>query len=113
MLEHINEKTKTNILRSWKGMSETDKTHFINQIAIAMSVWGSDKKGEKLVAEVLKMMMTNGTSTLADFGLYVDKLLQIKAGAGKKDKIERAAIILEGYRIKYGLSSIPHRDITK
>lgn len=112
MFDYINDKTKSKILKKWKKMSETDKAHFINQVAISMSVWGSDEKGKRLVLEVMNLMMTNGTTTLADFGVYVEKLNKTKISAGKKKEIERASLILEGYRIKHGLSSIPHRDIT-
>ena len=112
MFGDIDDKVKVKLLDSWKNMSETDKTHFINQVALSMSIWGSDESGKRLVVEVLRMMAGNGSRTLADFGLYVDKLTETKAGSTKKSKIERAALILEGYRIKNGLSSIPHQDIT-
>ncbi len=112
MFDYIDDKTKTKILAKWKKMSETDKAHFINQVAISMSVWGSDEKGKRLVLEVMRLMMVNGTNTLADFGLYVEKLTRSKVGTAKKKEVERASLILEGYRIKHGLSSIPHRDIT-
>ena len=112
MFDYIDDKTKAKILKKWKKMSETDKAHFINQVAISMSVWGSDEKGKRLVLEVMNLMMSNGTTTLADFGVYVEKLNKTKISTGKKKEIERASLILEGYRIKHGLSSIPHRDIT-
>jgi len=112
MFDYIDDKTKTKVLKKWKKMSETDKAHFINQVAISMSVWGSDEKGKRLVLEVMNLMMSNGTTTLADFGIYVEKLNKTKISTGKKKEIERASLILEGYRIKHGLSSIPHRDIT-
>lgn len=112
MFDYINDEIKDRILKKWKKMSETDKAHFINQVAISMSVWGSDEKGKRLVLEVMNLMMSNGTTTLADFGIYVEKLNKAKISAGKKKEIERASLILEGYRIKHGLSSIPHRDIT-
>ena len=111
MFGEIDDKVKVRLLDSWKGMSETDKTHFINQVALSMSIWGSDEGGKRLVVEVLRMMAGNGSRTLADFGLYVDRLAT-NAVATKKNKIERAVLILEGYRIKNGLSSIPHQDIT-
>ncbi|MEM2909270.1 MAG: hypothetical protein QW590_00950 [Candidatus Bilamarchaeaceae archaeon] len=112
MFEDIDDKAKQRILDVWKTMSEIDKAHFINQVAIAMSIWGSDEMGKRLVVEVIRLMCHNGTKTLADFGLYVEKLKELKAAAAKKNKIERAALILEGYRIKHNLPSIPHRDIT-
>jgi len=112
MFDFISDEAKAKVLDKWRLMSETDKAHFINQVAIALSIWGSDEKGKKLVVEVLKFMTENGTSTLADFGIYTEKLLSIKAVSGRETKIKRASLILEGYRIKHSLPSEPHRDIS-
>ncbi len=112
MFDDVEDETKEKLLRHWKAMSETDKMHFINQVAISLSVWGDDESGKKLVIEVIKMLLNNGSTTLADFGLYVDNLLESKIPETKKAKIKRTSLILEGYRIKEGLPSIPHRDIT-
>jgi hypothetical protein len=111
MFDYVDDQTKLRILNRWKGMSETDKTHFINQVAIVLSIWGSDEDGKRLVVDVLKFMAGNGSTTLADFGLYVDKLTNGKLAPDRKKKVERASLILESYRLKNGLSSIPHRDI--
>jgi hypothetical protein len=110
-LDFIDDEGKTKIISMWKGMSESDKAHFINQMALAMSIWGSDEKGRRLVVEVLRVMTGNGTQTLADFGLYVEKAAGFKEAAGLADKIKRAAIIIEGYRVKNALSSEPHREL--
>ncbi len=112
MFEDIPEDAKGTIIENWKGMSETDKAHFINQVALALSVWGSDEKGRELVVEVLRLMTNNGTKTLADFGIYVEKLLDTKKATGKVSKIKRASLILEGYRIKHSLPSEPHIEIS-
>jgi hypothetical protein len=112
MFEDIPDESKAEIIKRWNKMSETDKAHFINQVALALSVWGSDQKGRELVVEVLRFMTNNGTKTLADFGIYVDKLTRLKRAAGRVSKIKRAGLILEGYRIKHGLSSVPHIDIS-
>jgi hypothetical protein len=57
-------------------------------------------------------MTTNGTNTLADFGLYVEKAMGRKtSGPSFEAKIKRAAIILDGYRIKNALPSEPHREL--
>ncbi|VVC04240.1 Uncharacterised protein [Candidatus Bilamarchaeum dharawalense] len=110
-LDIIDEENKAKIVTMWKNMSETDKAHFINQVALALSIWGSDEKGKKLVVEVLRFLSNNGTSTLADFGLYIEKVCEVKDAAGLTDKIRRAAKIIESYRIKNALSSEPHRDL--
>lgn len=110
-LDFLDDTNKTKVLSLWKGMSESDKMHFINQVALALSVWGSDEKGKRLVVEVLRLMTNNGTSTLADFGLYVDGVTGIPAASGLGDRIRRAAVIIEGYRIKNALPSEPHREL--
>lgn len=110
-LDVLDDGTKEKVLSTWKSMSESDKAHFINQVALSMSIWGSDEKGRRLVVEILKLMMSNGTQTLADFGLYIDQVLRSREAAGLSDKIKRASLIIEGYRIKNALSSEPHREL--
>ncbi len=112
MFDYLSDETKMKIIDKWRLMSETDKAHFINQVALAMSVWGSDKKGRQLVVEVMNYMTQNGTATLADFGIYVERLLKSKFSTGRVAKIKRATLILEGYRVKHSLSSEPHKEIS-
>ena len=99
MFNDLNDEAKAEIIGKWKTMSETDKAHFINQVALALSIWGSDEKGRTLVVEVLRYMNKKGTNTLADFGIFVDELLSSKAATGRTSKIKRASLVLEGYRI--------------
>ena len=110
-LDLLDDDVKLKILDRWRWMSESDKAHFINQLALALSVWGSDEKGKRIATEVLRLMMSNGTKTLADFGLYIEKAIGLKEISERKDKVERAALIIEGYRIKNSLSSEPHREL--
>jgi len=110
-LDFIDDNGKTRIIGMWKGMSEADKAHFINQAALALSIWGDTEKGRRLIVETIRLMAGNGTNTLADFGLYVEKLNGIKEAGGMSDKIKRAVVIIEGYRVKNGLSSEPHREL--
>ncbi|MBI5227462.1 hypothetical protein HY988_02635 [Candidatus Micrarchaeota archaeon] len=110
-LEILDDASKEKILTEWKGMSDSDKAHFINQVALVLSVWGSDEKGKASVIEVLRAMTTNGSDTLADFGLYIEKILGSSAARGIEDKIRRAAFIVDGYRIKNGLPSEPHKNL--
>lgn len=110
-LEFLDETNKTKVVGMWKNMSESDKAHFINQVALALSVLGSEEKGKTVVVGVLQMMCTNGTNTLADFGLYVDRAQALPEATGMADKMKRAAIIIEGYRIKNGLPSEPHHEL--
>lgn len=111
VLDFLDDESKARIVGIWKSMSESDKAHFINQVALALSVWGSDEKGRRVVVEILHLMTNNGTSTLADFGLYVEKAIGLKESEGISDKIKRASIIIEGYRIKNALPSEPHREL--
>lgn len=110
-LDFLNDESKERIVSIWKNMSESDKAHFINQVALALSIWGSDEKGKRVVVEVLKLMSQNGTNTLADFGLYVERVLEERESEGLSSQIKRAALIIEGYRIKNSLPSEPHREL--
>ena len=110
-LDVLDQASENRILAIWKNMNESDKAHFINQVALALSVWGSDEKGKRVVVQVLRMMTENGTQTLADFGLYVERVLGRKESGGLDEKIRRASVIIEGYRVKNSLSSEPHRDL--
>ncbi|MFH1393367.1 MAG: hypothetical protein ABII71_01155 [Candidatus Micrarchaeota archaeon] len=104
--------TEKRIIETWQGMDEDDKGHFINQVALAMSIWGSDQDGRLLVVQVLKHMADNDTKTLADFGLYIESaLVTSEPGGMPLNKIRRASLIIEGYRIKNALSSVPHKEI--
>ena len=107
----IEDEDKEMVLDIWKSMDEEDKGHFINQVALAMSVWGSEKKGKILVIEIIKAMTQNGTSTLADFGLYIPKIIGVDEDEDMNERIKRAALIVEGYRIKHALSSEPHMEL--
>ncbi|MEW6722318.1 MAG: hypothetical protein AB1324_03585 [Candidatus Micrarchaeota archaeon] len=107
----IDDESKLRIVNIWRRMNESDKAHFINQVALALSVWGSDVRGKHMVVEVLRRMTNNGTSTLADFGLYVEKIIGGEQASGMEDKVRRAAMIIEGYRIKNALPSEPHKEL--
>ncbi|MFH0885208.1 MAG: hypothetical protein V1861_05865 [Candidatus Micrarchaeota archaeon] len=110
-LDFLDDEGKAKIVGTWKAMTESDKAHFINQVALALSIWGSDEKGKRVVVQVLQLMTNNGTNTLADFGLYVERAIGTEGTAGLEDKIKRAALIIEGYRIKNALPSEPHHEL--
>ncbi len=110
-LDFLDDESKERIIKTWKRMSESDKAHFINQVALALSIWGSGRKGKRLVIEILRIMTDNGTKTLADFGLYVERVIDIEEAEGLGESIRRASLIIEGYRIKNALSSEPHREL--
>lgn len=111
-IDVLDDRVKERILIAWRDMTESDKAHFINQVALALSVWGSDEKGRSVVIEVLRLMMVDGTRTLADFGLYIDKVVGTRGAGGLDTRIRRASLIIEGYRVKNALSAQPHLDIS-
>ncbi len=101
---------KEKIVHSWKKMSETDKQHFINQVSLALSICGSDEQGKRMVADVLRILTSQGSLNLADFGLYLDQVSHVEY-APILSKVRRASLIIEGYRIKHSMSSEPSRSI--
>lgn len=111
VFEDVDNDIKLKIVQKWKKMNDTDKTHFINQVSLALSVWGSDDKGKKFVVNILTEMVSNGSNTLADFGLYVDRLIEKRLTTERLEKIKRVSLILEGYRIKNALPSEPSKEI--
>ncbi len=111
MIDFLDDECKQKILKLWKKMNQEDKGHFINQVALGLSIWGSGPRGKRVVVEILDLMSRNGTDTLADFGLFVNKVRGRDFTNSLDDKIERAALIIEGYRIKHALPSEPHKAI--
>jgi hypothetical protein len=107
----IDDRIKLKLVEIWKTMNKRDREHFINQVALALSVWGADDKGKQIAVDVFRLMMEDESSSLSDFGLYVGKVAAATCLLDRQDKVQRAAAILDGYRTKYGLSSEPHRDI--
>lgn len=93
---------KRKIVDAWKDMTELEKTHFINQMALALSIWGSDLEGTRMVIRILHRMMEDGSGNLADFGLYIGHLAQEKE-FNRVDRVQRAHRIIQNYRIKNAL----------
>lgn len=111
VFEILDDGTKQLIITAWKKMNETEKTHFINQVSLALTVWGTDEAGKKAVVDTLTHLIKDGSKDLSDFGLYVRRLYEKKDLGAKLDKIKRAALIIEGYRIKNALTSEPHKEL--
>jgi len=108
----VDKETKGKLVGSWKEMSESEKVHFINQVSLGLSVWGCDVNGKRIVVEVLKTLVVDGSTNLSDFGLYIEHLIGVKPVVDEKlSKVKRATLIIEGYRIKNGLSSVPHKEL--
>ncbi len=105
-VEDLPAETKDKIVKIWKTMNESNKMHFINQMALALSVWGSDENGKKKVLEVIDAMVSDGSETLSDFGLYISKGVK---SIGDKEK--RANRIIEDYRLKYDLPTFPTKPL--
>jgi len=104
--ENMNAKTKKKLISVWGGMNESDKTHFINQVAITLSVLGADDNGKREVEEIINHLIDDGTNNLADFGIY------LRSGFKKLDRKERRIInIVDNYRLKYDLPTLPSKPL--
>ncbi len=110
VFENVPEQLKKKIIAAWREMDEDEKTHFVNQVALGMSIWGSDVEGNMMVVKVLELMANDGSSNLVDFGLYVSGLLD-QDGLNREEKVKRASGIIERYREKNALPSEPHKDL--
>ncbi len=110
-IDVLDDRVKERILVTWGDMTESDRAHFINQVALALSVWGSDDRGRGVVVEILRLMALDGTRTLADFGLYIEKVMGTKQASGLDSRIRRASLIIDGYRMKNSLPGEPHREL--
>lgn len=108
--EHIDEETKKEMVLIWKGMSEEDREYFVDQVALALSIWGGDEAGKLLVARVMSQLVKDGSKNLADFGLYIEEYLSNNARENRKDQMNRASDIIIRYRMKNALSSVPHKE---
>ncbi|MBD3389774.1 hypothetical protein GF415_02345 [Candidatus Micrarchaeota archaeon] len=109
--EKINMVRKKDMVRIWKEMKMEDKDYFVDQVALALSIWGTDEKGKVLVAEVLGTLIEDGSENLSDFGLYIEEYLVKNKKESRKGKMERASGIINRYRLKNALSSVPHKEI--
>lgn len=108
--ENVDEETKKEMVAIWKGMSEEDREYFVDQVALALSIWGGDEAGKLLVARVMTQLVKDGSRNLADFGLYIDEYLSSNARESRKEQMGRASDIITRYRMKNALSSVPHKD---
>ena len=109
VFDNVDPETKARLVRVWERMGELDRDFFVDQVALALSIWGSDETGRDFVANILSRMMDEGSHNLSDFGLYVETA--ISDVKGRHDKIRKAGIIIDDYRMKNALSSVPHKDI--
>lgn len=112
--EKVPFEVKKRIIDLWKFMKQEDKEHFINQVALALSIWGSDDQGKTMVARVMEMLVKDGSKNLSDFGIYIDKLMlaeQDKALESRGSEIVKAIEVVDAYRIRYEMSSEPHKTI--
>jgi hypothetical protein len=109
VFDNVDEQTKARLVRVWDGMNELDRDFFVDQVALSLSIWGSDEAGRGLVAKILARMMEDGSRNLSDFGLYVDSVME-EAG-GRHEKVRKAGLIIDDYRLRNALSSVPHKEI--
>jgi pantothenate kinase-related protein Tda10 len=112
--EKVPFEAKKRIIDLWKFMRQEDKEHFINQVALALSIWGSDDQGKTMVARVMEILVKDGSKNLSDFGIYIDKLMlveQDKALESRGNEIVKVIEVVDAYRIRYEMSSEPHKTI--
>ena len=109
VFDGINAKTKKEIVAIWAKMNAKDRDYFIDQVALALSVWGSDDNGRGLIVGVLERMVRDGSGNLSDFGLYVEEYAHAEGGRNKKS-VMRAGKIIDDYRLRNALSSVPHKE---
>jgi hypothetical protein len=109
VFEDVDEATKKKLVGVWKGMEERDRDFFIDQVALALSIWGSDQTGKSFIAKILTRMVEDGSGNLSDFGLYLEA---VTGEAGKREgKVKKAGAIIDDYRMRNALSSVPHKEI--
>jgi len=109
VFEGVDEETKKKIVKVWERMGEKDRDFFVDQVALAMSIWGSDEMGKSLIAKILGKMMEDGSENLSDFGLYIESILG--EADKREDKVRKAGMIIDDYRMRNALSSVPHKEI--
>ncbi|RME79481.1 MAG: hypothetical protein D6769_02330 [Methanobacteriota archaeon] len=105
---------KRKLVQVWKHMSTEDREHFINQVTYALAAWGTDKDGRELVAVVIEKLLEDGSMNLADFGLYVDWLMEEGVGNIYPDKergVKKALSLINSYRLRYELPMTPTKSI--
>ncbi len=95
----------------WKSMGEEDKEHFVNQVALALSVLGDGREGREAVAQSLKLLLQDGSKNLSDVGLYMEKILPAVKDRKLAHRIKKAALLLESYRLRYDLPPVPHKVV--
>lgn len=109
VFEDVDENTKKRLVKVWEKMSEKDRDFFVDQVALGLSIWGSDETGKSFIAKILAKMMEDGSENLSDFGLYVETILG--EADKREDKVRKAGIIIDDYRLRNALSSVPHKEI--
>jgi len=109
--EKIDVDSKKEMVQIWERMGDEDKDYFVDQVALALSIWGSDDAGKVLVGKVISTLVTDGSENLADFGLYIEEYLVGNREEKRSGKVKRASGIISRYRLKNALSSVPHKEI--
>lgn len=109
VFDNVDAETKARLVRVWEKMGELDRDFFVDQVALSLSIWGSDEAGRGLVAKILSRMMEDGSHNLSDFGLYVDTV--VGEAGGRHEKVKKAGLIIDDYRLRNALSSVPHKEI--
>ena len=105
---------KKKLVVLWKRSSNADREHFINQVTYALATWGFDKAGKEMVAIIIEKMLEDGSTDLADFGLYVKEMIKeglTEVYSDRAESIKKAAMIIENYRFKHELPLSPSKTL--
>lgn len=107
IFEDIDAETKKKLVIIWKTMSKQDRDHFINQVALTLTILNDVEKGKKLIFEILHNMLEDGSKNLADIGLYFEFLDEDTV---KEIHLKKILSVMGNYRFKQGLPSEPNKE---
>lgn len=109
IFKEMDNKTKLKMVEMWKGMDQKDKEAFVDQIAILLTIWGTGEKGKKAVRKVIEKTVNEGSTNLADIGIYAKKR-EMESLVGK-EKFKKAKYVIEEYRFKHELPSVVSKPL--
>ena len=92
---------KKKLIKIWKSMSETDKRHFTNQLALFFTILGVDDNSKQLALDIISKLVMDGSKNLSDFGLYLSQ---------SNPSLKRAKLIIDDYRFRHNLSFEPSKE---
>ena len=79
----VSDGLKGKIVDTWKTMNESEKTHCINQMALSLSIWGSDANNIWAVGDAGSVLVWNGSAWSAHCAGTRHALLSVFAPSPK------------------------------